>query len=59
MDADAGKSFALALIGFLVCFLPFLQIISIVFYFRARALARPTMAAVSDRVGFLPGARAD
>src|SRR5215831_16525144 len=26
---------------------------------RARALARPTMAAVSDRVGFLPGARAD
>jgi tryptophanyl-tRNA synthetase len=25
---------------------------------RARALARPTMAAVSDRVGFLPGARA-
>jgi tryptophanyl-tRNA synthetase len=25
---------------------------------RARALARPTMAAVSDRVGFLPAARA-
>jgi hypothetical protein len=40
MEAAAGKAFVLALIGFVVCFIPLLQIISVVFYFRARALAR-------------------
>jgi hypothetical protein len=40
MDAAAGKSFVLALVGLVVCFIPILQIISIVFYFRARATAR-------------------
>jgi hypothetical protein len=40
MDAAASKSFVLALVGFVVCFIPLLQIISVVFYFRARAIAR-------------------
>jgi uncharacterized membrane protein len=40
LERDANRSLVLSLVGFFLCFIPIFQVISIVFYVRARALAR-------------------
>jgi hypothetical protein len=44
MEQAATRSLVLSLIGFFVCFIPILQIISLVYYMRARSLARQASA---------------
>jgi len=46
MEQAAKRSLILALVGFLLCFIPILQIVSIVSYLRARSLARQLSVSV-------------
>lgn len=46
MEQAASRSFAFALVGMVVCFIPILQIVSVVSYLRARSLSRQLSEAV-------------